>query len=86
LARYKGETMSTHLRNLAARLLEQHDHERGNGGPISEDDIELLAADLAEVEYEPRIDHCSPHAGVETIFLNRIGGLSALRRYMSTIR
>jgi len=68
------------MRPLACRLLYRL------GGVPSESDVAVLARDLTLVYHQPRIDHCSPNASVEEIFLNRIGGIGALGSYLKCIR
>jgi hypothetical protein len=69
--------MESYLECIAIKLLQQ--------AHLPLDDARLLADDLAGVHYEPRIDKCGD-AGVERIFLSRIGGVPALGRYLKCIR
>jgi hypothetical protein len=53
--------------------------------PVS--DVDVLAADLETVHYEPGIDsRYNQHLTREELFLRRLGGLGALSRYLPLIR
>lgn len=68
------------MRELAMSLLYRFN------GIVTPTDVETLADDLANVEYEPRLDGPFVARTTEAIFLRRIGGLGNLGSYMECIR
>jgi len=78
------------LRALAIKLLTEANMIPATDQYVTKDaterDIDLLAEDLAKVEYDSRLDKYVRNPTVENIFLSRIGGVYALQRYLPVIR
>ena len=66
-----------HMKELAIKLLKLAHL------PLA-DNADLLAADLATVVWDERLDRYVAH-DTETVFVHRLGGLGNLARYMNCL-
>ena len=72
--------MFKHEQELAESLLKRA------GMEVTPADVEILAADLATVEYKEHVDRFVIDRSTENLFLRRLGGVGNLRSYMKCIR
>lgn len=68
------------MKDLAIELLTRA------GMSLDAEDIAILAEDLTDVEYDPRVDSPYIRQTAENIFLHRLGGIGNLNSYMKCIR